>query len=255
MNYYLVIIFATIIILYLYLQVKSHRRTVNEYQINQLKDPEKDILENVLTEKYPTVITDVVQRWKIVRDLKPENLNFEEKKIMKDPKFIKLLDEYLNYYSIPLRISRKYELNQTNANDNTHIMLNSQFRFYLIQIYGKSRVILYNNSNTKYLYPTKKGNVSKINYWKLDNIDTKLNNLYYEKENKTNETNTNLIKELQESKNKYLEKFPKYNKAKFIEIILHPGNILYIPYGWWFSTKSETDSIRLTNTSRSLFSW
>lgn len=243
MNYYYLSVIILLILLFLYCQVRVHRKQNNDYQILQVSDPEKDILENTLNQKYPTVLTNVIIRWKGIRDLDIETVKEKGEKLIKDPKFLKLLDQYFNYYHMPLTIYRNYSLKHYSKFDTQYIMKQSHFRFYVAQIYGKSKYVLFSPKEEKYLYPAKNKTTSKLNYWKMNSWDEQLMK------------NPNNSKEIEEKRTKYLDKFPKYNKAKYIEIILHPGNMLYIPYGWWYTSLATDDNIRITAYSRSLFSW
>ena len=46
-----------------------------------------------------------------------------------------------------------------------------------------------------------------------------------------------------------------FNKIQYIEIILREGNILYIPKGWWYLKVTEEDSLSMTATNLSVFSF
>ena len=165
----------------------------------------------------------------------------KQMRVTNDSKFIKLLDKYFGFYHIPMAISRNYTLKYFQRNDTQYITKMNNFRFYTAQIYGKARFILFSPKEEKYLYPTKDKKFSKLNYWKLQSWDAKLER--------------NPDKTLEEKRTRYLDRFPKFNKVKYIEIILHPGNMLYIPYGWWFTSLAVDDNIRITSSSRSIFSW
>ena len=187
------------------------------------------------------VLTDIVMRWKGIRELDVDTVKQKGKKLIKDAKFNKLLDKYFNYYHLPLTISRSYTLKHYAKNDTQYITKQTSFRYYVTQIYGKSRFILFAPKEEKYLYPTKDKTISKLNYWKLYAWEEKLT--------------TGENKSIEDKRTQYLDKFPKFNKAKYIEIILHPGNMLYIPYAWWYTSLATDDNIRITATSRSIFSW
>lgn len=248
MNYYYLLVLCLLIALFIYCSIRVHHKYQTDYQILQISDPEKDVLEITLGQKYPTILTDVVMTWKGIRDLDPQMVKEKSNDLIKDAKFTKLLNQYLDFYHLPLTISRNYTLNHLNKNDTKYIVWQSEFRYYTVQVYGKASFILFSPDQAKYLYPTKDHKVSKINYWKLDKWDKDIEML-------TQSGKSKEVKAIEKERTKYLEKYPKYNKAKFIEIILHPDNILYIPYNWWFTSIALDDNIRITATSRSLFSW
>lgn len=242
MNYYYLLVIILLILLFIYCQVRIHRKYNTDYQILQVNDPEKEILENTLNQKYPTVLTNVVIRWKGIRDLDIKTVKDTGQKLIKDPKFLKILDQYFNFYHLPLTIYSNYSLKHYNKNDTQYINKQTHFRFYITQIYGTSKYVLFSPKEETYLYPSKNKNVSTLNYWKLNSWEEYIN------KNPNN-------KDIEDKRTKYLDKFPKYNNAKYIEIILHPGNMLYIPYNWWYTSLATNDNIRITAYSRSLFSW
>lgn len=238
MNYHYLAILILLILTFLYCQIRIHRKYQTDYQILQVDDPEKDILEETLSQKYPTVLTSIIMRWKGIRDLKPEMVKGQENKMNHDPKFIKLLNQYFDFYHLPMTISRNYEIKHYRPRDTHYIIKQTKFRFYIAQIYGTSRYVLFSPTQEPFLYPTDAKNVSKINYWKLENWQKALPD-----------------KSVETKRNQYLEKYPKFNKAKYIEIILHPGDMLYIPFKWWYTSQADDVNIRIMAISKSLFSW
>jgi len=241
MNYYCLLVICLLAILFLYCQIRIHRKYQTDYQILQVNDPEKNILEDTLNNKYPTILTDVIVSWKGIRDLDPLTIKNNGDKLIKDSKFLQLLNSYFNYYHLPMTISKNYSIKHYNKGDTQYITKQKNFRFYVAQIYGKSRFILFSPKEEKYLYPTKDKSYSKLNYWKINNWDKQLQDVPN--------------KSIEDKRTKYLDKFPKFNKSKYIEIILHPGHMLYIPYGWWYTSIASDENIRLTASSKSIFSW
>lgn len=225
---YYFILFFLVIAFFIYIQVRFHRLSHNEYQILQLSDPNKDLLEKTLDEKYPTVILDVVKNWNGINALTGNT------EIIKSPKFKKVMNGFLNFYNIPLSVKSDNTLNMYDSGDTLYLTKQDMTRYFLIQIKGNSKVILFAPKEEIYLYPTTKKATSRVNFWKIEML-------------------TNQNKD--EEKQKYLEKFPDFNKAKYIEILLSEGHMLFIPYGWWFTVLSVNDNIRIVSTSSSLFSW
>jgi hypothetical protein len=242
MNYYYLFVVCLLISIFIYCQIRIHRKFETDYQILQVSDPEKNILEDTINQKYPTVLTDVVVRWKGVRDLEPNIVQKEGNKLLSNPKFVKLLNKYFNYYHMPMSISRHYSLKHYNKGDTQYITRQNEFRFYIVQIHGESRFILFSPQEEKYLYATKDRKVSKLNFWKLNHWDKQID---------LKENNNEII----HKKTQYLKKFPKFNKAKYIEVVLHPGNMFYIPYNWWYTSYSIDENIRISASSRNMFSW
>lgn len=225
---YYIILFILLVCFFIYIQVRFHKVSHNEYNILQLSDPNKDLLENTLNEKYPTVIVDVVKNWNGINELTGNT------EIIKSPKFKKVMNGFINFYNIPLTITSDNNLNMYDTGDTSYITKQNMPRYFLIQIKGNSKVILFAPKEEQFLYPISQKQTSRVNFWKVEML-------------------TNQNKD--EEKKKYLEKFPEFNKANYIEILLSEGHMLFIPYGWWFTVLSINNNIRIISTSSSLFSW
>ena len=52
-----------------------------------------------------------------------------------------------------------------------------------------------------------------------------------------------------------LEKYPLIEKAKYIEMLVSPDQMIYIPYGWWYCYENLEDNIYVTCKSESFFSY
>jgi histone arginine demethylase JMJD6 len=89
---------------------------------------------------------------------------------------------------------------------------------FLSQIYGVKKYTLFAPDQTPFLYA--QGNKSQID---LENPD--------------------------------LEKFPLFAKATRIELELHPGEILFVPTGWWHTTKILTPSITVSASRVNASNW
>ena len=85
---------------------------------------------------------------------------------------------------------------------------------YIVQVEGTQKIALFHPKETKNLYTSSIYNKyrvqSNVDFWNLDS-----------------------------------QKYPMTDKANYIEIILRPGNILLIPNYWWFTTKTEENSISI----------
>jgi len=49
-----------------------------------------------------------------------------------------------------------------------------------------------------------------------------------------------------------LQRFPLFEKAELIKIILHPGEMIFIPRGWWHHVRSLDASISVSNLALDL---
>ncbi len=83
---------------------------------------------------------------------------------------------------------------------------------FLVQIYGKKRIRLFSPEDTKYLY--RQTSQAKYHLSQIHDIDT-LNK----------------------------KKYPLFKNAVAYEGILHPGETLFIPCGWWHDVRSIDHAI------------
>lgn len=82
-----------------------------------------------------------------------------------------------------------------------------------VQIFGEKRFLLFSPTQTEYLYPVYGSDgptASRINVF--DSEETQ-------------------------------SKFPRFEQAEFIDLTLEPGDMLFIPKGWWHAADSLTTSI------------
>jgi hypothetical protein len=127
--------------------------------------------------------------------------------------------EYFHYYLPPLCLTYKYDIIPGIINHETPILKQFNYRYILYQLKGTKKIILFSPKETKNLYPDISKKQSNVNFWQLDS------NVY-----------------------------PNFNNVSYLEIILRPRQMLYIPTGWWFTTKNETKSNTLICTSETVFS-
>lgn len=89
---------------------------------------------------------------------------------------------------------------------------------FLSQIYGVKRYTLFAPEQAPFLYP--RGNQSQVD---LENVD--------------------------------LEKFPLFARAAVISCDLHAGEILFVPAGWWHTTRILTPSITVSASRVNVSNW
>lgn len=85
------------------------------------------------------------------------------------------------------------------------------FNNFFMQIFGKKRFLLFSPSQTEYLYPeygTNYPHTARVNVFDPD-----------------------------------VSKFPRYEDAEYVELTVTPGDMLFIPKGWWHAADSLTTSI------------
>lgn len=169
-------------------------------------------------------ISDAVKSMKMIKNTNSKSLNCKEynqefyycnedgfllEQINKRNEF----DIVTKNLDLPNHILKSYAVWMGLKGSKTGIHYDKDYRNYLCQIYGKKKIYLWSPNDTKYMYQSDKyekcAGLSKINLWDIDN-----------------ET-----------------KYPLFNKAKCIEIILNPGEIIYIPSYWWHAVENITDNL------------
>jgi hypothetical protein len=192
---YIFLIFICVVI---YVQHKNINQIPKTIEILQANNPEKDAFEKLLSEQKPTVLTNILN-----------NVNLTKRNIR----------EYFHYYLPPLCLNFNYEIIQEKANQETHIVKQSEYRHILYQIKGTKKIILFSPKEIVNLYPDMNKKKSNVNFWNLN-----------------------------------ASVYPKFNQASYLEIILRPRQMIYIPHGWWVTTKNMTDSNSLICKSETIFS-
>jgi len=177
--------------------------------------------------KFINKVPDVIE---IMQANNPEKDQFENIVAEKKPAvFTNILDgvnltkrnirEYFHYYLPSLCLNYNYEILQESYAQETHIVKQTHYRYILYQIKGTKNIILFSPKETQYLYPDISKTKSNVNFW-----------------------------------NQNITVYPKFNNVSYLEIILRPRQMLYIPPGWWYTTKNDTDSNSLVCVAETIFS-
>jgi hypothetical protein len=219
---YFILIVLIIIIYFQYNYINNHN---SSYEILQYENPNKNLFENILNNKLISIFTNIPINNKILLnfnnldELSYKNLNINEKKNLNN-----LLVENFSYYNIPLCISSNIKLNfespnNNNNNNNNKIIRQKYYRELIYQYRGIKKYYIFSPDQSKYLYLNKNKTYSNIDFW-----------------------------------NQNTSKFPLINKAKYIEIIVSEGQLIYIPSNWFYTSSTEYDSISIHCISDSIFS-
>ena len=268
--------FLLLIIIIIIIHIRYNKKTNNTYTILQLENPQKSIIEETLNNKLPTVITNVGNEWKEFMSLTPNyikkfcstypikihttikeqqktkivNTNMgsyiewllsvenilehddsirynryisNNKSFLTDYGLDKKLDKYINNYYPPLSLIKNYLFSMGPEGSKIGLQYEKNYRNILYQVYGTIKIILFSPTYTPNLYKSNRYDssaiLSKVNFWK-----------------------PNLIK------------YPLFKKAQFIEIIVHPGNMVYIPAYWWYAIENITTSIMISIKTENIFS-
>ena len=190
--------FITLIIIFLYYQYKFINNISTDIEIKQANNPEKDTFETILSDKNPSVFTNILI-----------DVNLTKRNIK----------SYFNYYLPPFCINYNFEVIQEVKNSKTILKIQENYRLLIYQLKGTQNIILFSPKEIKYLYPKYNKKESNINFWKYDPMV-----------------------------------YPEFNKSSYLEIILRPRQMLYIPYKWWYTSKVSENSNVLICKSETIFS-
>lgn len=208
------IIILIIIFVILYFQHDHINKTESSFEILQHDNPNKQIFENILYNKLISIFTNIPINNKIV-------VNFQDINKIKYLENKNKLDGYLkesfSYYDIPLCVFSKYNVNFNNSKNN--IIKQKNYRELIYQYSGSKKFYIFSPDQEKYLYFNKNKNISNVNFY-----------------------------------NQNTKKYPLLNKSKYIEVLLNPSQMIYIPPGWFYACESFNNSISFHIVSDSFFS-
>ena len=212
-----IVIFAVVVILLIYLQFKYVNRLNNTFEINETTNPDKDSFEKILEHRTPSVFYNIGEDFDELQKFPLTTIN----KIGKSTKekLFSTLKQHYDYYLIPLCLKSNYDIILENKHTTTKLKKQTHFRLMIAQLKGSKTVILFPPNTSHNLYPDSKHNTSTIDIW-----DTEL------------------------------DKLDNLRDVNYLEVVLFPGNMLYIPYKWWYATLNNDDSYSIYQTSESLFS-
>ena len=213
-----ILILITILII-IFLQYKTINYKNNSYDILQSDNPTKDKFEDIISRKCVTVFLNILKDLEAIKELDYndlQNMGDKNKNIFREK-----LNNHLKYYLTPLCLTYNFTLNIEKTSFKTDIKRVTSYRHLHCQINGNQRLILFNHQQDKYLYKdTKNKNISRVNFWDQD-----------------------------------LTTFPLISKSKYIEISVSDGQMIYIPYGWWYCYENKSDNMYVICESESLFSY
>jgi hypothetical protein len=219
MNYYLLSLLILFFGLFFYSHIYQYIKKSNHYEILQVSNPTPNNLEKVFLDKLPVIITDLVETWDGFNQIDFDYVKVQPD-LTKDKIAIKLLDKYTKNLHLPFHINHWYSSNIYKKDQTTPLIKVKGHRHLIIQMQGQSRYILFYPNQEKNLYN------GQINFWGWNKLT-------------------------QEEKDKY----PLFNKAAYIEVLLPKGTILHLPKDWWFACQSMEDSIQMSVDSNSIFSY
>ena len=214
-NCYLILI--TIIIFIIYSQyVHINKLPFSlSYEIVQVNNPNKQVFEKIIDEKQPSIFTNILEGLNMLK------YNLKDKDSKKEMEYD--LNKHFKYYLNPLTLTYNFDLYKNKKDVHTPIMKQTHYRYILGQLEGVKKILLFSPSQEKYLYPNpnKKHNESELDFWDISSR----------------------------------EDYPLINKSKYIEIIIKPNQMIFIPYKWWYTIYNITDSVSVSCHSETVFSY
>lgn len=217
----LALLFIVIIVI-LYFQYGEIHREINSFEILQYQNPEKDLFEKIMFEKKITIIT---------------GLPLDSITYMNNPVFIitpklytslsqqqhtdvlKELKGFFYYYYLPMNTKSDLSINYEKRGTRTTLKLQPNYRFGICQMLGVKRIYLFPPNSKNNLYFNKSSGQFDVNFWDQD-----------------------------------LEKYPNVVNAKYIEITLSVGQMIFIPRGWIFCYEMDDNGMGVSFYSESIFS-
>ena len=212
----LFLILIAILAVFLYLQKRYLNRFNNDIEIFQLENPGKEQFERQIEQSYPSIFTNMTQNF---HDLQKYSLStISSIEVKERRKLNKNIQRHFSYYNSPLsgKNNSIRVMSETQGVTNT-VTRQYNYRYMITQLKGVRRVYLFAPKNRKYLYA--KGDKSQIDFFRDD-----------------------------------LLKYPKLSETKYIEVVLYPGQMLYIPFNWWYNYEIKEDSFAVYHQSDTLFS-
>lgn len=254
-------IFIIVILIYIVITIRYNNKTNNEYTIYQMYNPSKEVFEDNLIKLSPSIITNSLDNYleisKIsINFLKQQsnknikiNLYKQESKkktliystldsflefmdqikeksklstyyyILDDQEILKKINmynkfnEYANYYLCPWTIIKNYKLSIEYQDFKSDIFQVDNNRLLILHLEGTRKYYLFSPDQKSKLYPSNKFNKgykkSQVDFWN----------------------------------SKQNEPYPLFKNTQYMEIIIHPGQILYIPNKWWYCYENTDNSM------------
>ena len=264
----IIISLIIILVIYFILVFKYQLRVNNDYTIQQVDNPNYQIVESIIESRSPTIITGWLDNLLSLYQLNnlvniggndtitiKKNIVEQEETILLDMTLKQYIDFITNkqnkinnnyYWSEDLDFLKTHSLDKplhhffSNYFQNTKLFSSTALWIgpngsktglhydldhinLLCQISGKKKIYLFSPSQQQYMYISNKydpgAKLSMVDFWNQD-----------------------------------LHKYPLFKEAKYIEIILNPGQILVIPPYWWHCVENIDTNIAISYRLETPFS-
>lgn len=125
---------------------------------------------------------------------------------------------HFKYYHIPLAFTYNFKIEKEIEESSKPITRVTSYRYIKVLVKGLKKIIIFNPEQEPNLYIS--NGYCTLDFWKKDKSDV-----------------------------------PNFYKLKYIEVILKDNQMIYIPYGWWYSEYNLSDTHSVSSQSESLFSY
>ena len=129
------------------------------------------------------------------------------------------LFNHLNLFFIPNFFTYKFTANTNDIHTTTPIKKNINHRHTLLCNKGSIKIVIFNTNQESSLYIKPNAIKSPVNFWKVN-----------------------------------LSEYPLMKQIRYIEIIIYDNQLVYIPYGWWYSIYYLEKSTIIEHISESYLS-
>jgi len=130
----------------------------------------------------------------------------------------KILFDYFKYYHLPISFTYNFKIESEEQDSYKPIVKVNSYRFLKVNLKGMKKIIIFNPLQEPNLYIH--NGYSNLDFWSKDKSTV-----------------------------------PNFFKLKYIEVILKEKQMIYIPYGWWYSEYNLSDTFSVSSNSESLFSY
>ena len=207
----------SVVLVIVFLQFRVISQVNNKFEILQAENSNKEQFEKIVGNNYPAIFTNVSENFFDLQKYSLDSINNIDKESRNNLNVN--LKNHFDYYSVPMKAKTEIAVNLEGAGTTDFIMKQGNYRLLICQLKGVKKLILFTPNQGKYLYLDKFGKKSQISFWTDD-----------------------------------LLKYPKLEKTQYVEVVLYPGQMIYIPYQWYWASLNEEDSFTVYHKSESFFS-
>ena len=210
-----------ILFVIVYFQYLTINKQAEDFTILQYRNPSKDIVEKILFEKRIAIITDIpfdqiVYNNNPVMMITPKL--YSSLNSVQHTAILKSLKKFFEYYYLPMSVKSDISINYEKHGTQTKLIKQANYRFCIAQFLGVRKVYLFPPSADTNLYFDKESGGYGVDFW-----------------------------------NQSVTTHPKLKDAKYIEVLLHPGMALFIPYKWIYCYQIAENSMSVSFFSESIF--